>query len=107
MTSIRDFSLENNPFNTTWADSTGSKQLKLWLRAHCQMSVGRIPSDGQRLIDITDIAADIGVADVKHDDSRVLHPCKAYSSPGTRYLQGACRDLDRLYSSLRTAEAAP
>jgi len=40
------------------------------------------------------------------DNTRVLHARKAYSTSGTRHLQGAYSDLDGLYSCLAMLEAA-
>ena len=72
MSSLRSFKFDRNQLNITWSDGSVSELLALWLRDHCQMPVSRNPSNGQRLINITDIPADIGIADVRLDRHSIL-----------------------------------
>jgi len=67
MNSISSFSFDREQLSITWADGARSELLALWLRDHCQMPASRNPSNGQRLMNITDIPADIGIAGVSLD----------------------------------------
>jgi len=62
MNTITNFSFDREQLSITWSDGAKSELLALWLRDHCQMPTSRNPSNGQRLINITDIPADIGIA---------------------------------------------
>jgi gamma-butyrobetaine dioxygenase len=68
MNSISTFSFDREQLSVTWADGAKSEWLALWLRDHCQMPASRNPLNGQRLLNITDIPADIGIAGVTLDD---------------------------------------
>jgi [2-(trimethylamino)ethyl]phosphonate dioxygenase len=62
MNSISNFSFDREQLSVTWADGAKSEWLALWLRDHCQMPASRNPANGQRLLNITDIPMDIGIA---------------------------------------------
>jgi gamma-butyrobetaine dioxygenase len=65
MEPIRSFTFDREFLTIDWADGQHSELLALWLRDHCQMPASRNPANGQRLLNITDIPADIGIADVR------------------------------------------
>ena len=58
---IDRFRFDRECLQLTWNDGADSEFLALWLRDHCQMPQSRNPANGQRLLNITDIAADIGI----------------------------------------------
>ena len=62
MNSISSFQFDHEQLSITWADGAQSVLLALWLRDHCQMPASRNPANGQRLLNITDIPMDIGIA---------------------------------------------
>jgi gamma-butyrobetaine dioxygenase len=68
MNNISKMSFDREQLSIAWADGARSELLALWLRDHCQMPASRNPQNGQRLINITDIPADIGIAGVTLDD---------------------------------------
>ncbi len=72
MHGIRKFRFDRDQLFITWEDGAASEFLALWLRDHCQMPASRNPANGQRLLNITDIAADIGIADVCVDEHRLI-----------------------------------
>ena len=72
MNPVSHFSFDREKLHIDWADGASSELQALWLRDHCQMPSSRNPDNGQRLLNITDIPADIGIADVKLDDASIL-----------------------------------
>ena len=69
---IKRFCFDREQLTIDWADGQHSELQALWLRDHCQMPSSRNPANGQRLINITDIPADIGIAGVSLEDDRLL-----------------------------------
>ncbi len=72
MTGIREFSFTAGELEIYWEDASHSRLQALWLRDHCQMPSSRDPKNGQRLINITDIAADTGIRRVSLEDDRLV-----------------------------------
>ena len=72
MSLINGFYFNREQLSIDWADGQHSELQALWLRDHCQMPSSRNPANGQRLINITDIPADIGIAGVSLEDDRLL-----------------------------------
>ncbi len=72
MTGIREFSFTAGELEIHWEDASHSRLQALWLRDHCQKPSSRDPKNGQRLINITDIAADTGIRGVKLEDGRLV-----------------------------------
>ena len=72
MNSIHSYSFDREQLSISWADNSQSELQALWLRDHCQMPTSRNPLNGQRLLNITDIPADIGIADVQLDEQRLV-----------------------------------
>ena len=50
-----------------WRDDGDSRLLAIWLRDHCRCPECRDPNNGQRLLNVTDIPADIAIADARLD----------------------------------------
>lgn len=71
MNQVSDFSFDREQLTITWADGQRSELLALWLRDHCQMPASRNPANGQRLLNITDVPADIGIAGATLDGDRL------------------------------------
>ena len=69
---IQDFHFDREILSITWADGGVSELQALWLRDHCQMPASRNPLNGQRLLNITDIPLDIGIADVSLEDDLLI-----------------------------------
>lgn len=63
MNNITNFRFDHEQLFITWDDGAQSELLALWLRDHCQMPASRNPVNGQRLLNITDIPMDVGIAD--------------------------------------------
>ena len=72
MNSIHSYSFDREQLSISWADNSQSELQALWLRDHCQMPTSRNPLNGQRLLNITDIPADIGITDVQLDEQRLV-----------------------------------
>ena len=72
MSLVSDFSFERDRLTIAWADGQHSELLALWLRDHCRMPASRNPANGQRLLNITDIPADIGIAGAQLDGDRLV-----------------------------------
>jgi len=68
---IRDFSFDRESLTINWDDNQQSELMALWLRDHCQMPSSRNPDNGQRLINITGIATDTGIADVQLESDQL------------------------------------
>ena len=71
MSTARDMSYDREQLTITWDDGSVSELLALWLRDHCQMPESRNPNNGQRLINITDIPSDVGIAAASLDGDRL------------------------------------
>ncbi len=67
MNPISDLCFDRASVTINWADNQQSELQALWLRDHCQMPASRNPENGQRLLNITDIPADIGIGDARLD----------------------------------------
>ena len=72
MNSIQSFTFDRDQLSIAWADGGASELQALWLRDHCQMPVSRNPVNGQRLLNITDIPIDVGIADVSLEDNQLV-----------------------------------
>jgi gamma-butyrobetaine dioxygenase len=72
MNSIHSYSFDREQLSISWADNSQSELQALWLRDHCQMPASRNPLNGQRLLNITDIPADVGITDVQLDEQRLV-----------------------------------
>ncbi len=64
MTRISRFAFSADELSIVWEDSSESRLQAIWLRDHCRMPSSRNPDNGQRLLNITDIPANIEIADV-------------------------------------------
>ena len=71
MAGLKEYRFDANQLTLTWADGAVSELMALWLRDHCQMPSSRNPANGQRLLNITDIPADISIAEVTLADSQL------------------------------------
>ena len=71
MNRIREYRFDRDQLFITWEDGATSELMALWLRDHCQMPSSRNPANGQRLLNITDIPDDTGIAGVQLDDQRL------------------------------------
>jgi len=69
---IQSFTFDPEQLRIEWSDGRVSELIALWLRDHCQMPASRNPANGQRLLNITDIAEDIAIAEVTLQDDRLL-----------------------------------
>jgi len=69
---IQNFRFDREILSISWADGGASELQALWLRDHCQMPASRNPLNGQRLLNITDIPLDIGIADVSLQDDLLI-----------------------------------
>lgn len=72
MNPIGDLYFDHAAVTINWADNQQSVLQALWLRDHCQMPASRNPENGQRLLNITDIPADIGIGNARLDGHRML-----------------------------------
>ncbi len=72
MHSIKDYRFDHDQISISWADGGNSELQALWLRDHCQMPQSRNPANGQRLLNITDIPADIGIATVELTNDKLV-----------------------------------
>ncbi len=68
MTRISEISAAADELTITWQDGGVSRLPAVWLRDHCQMPSSRNPGNGQRLINITEIPADIEIAAASFSD---------------------------------------
>jgi len=100
MSDISAFSFDREQLSVTWADGATSEWLALWLRDHCQMPASRNPLNGQRLLNITDIPADIGIAAVTREERRLV---VEFSGDGHR----SEFDIDWLRANCYCLNAAP
>ena len=71
MERIREYHFDRDQLCITWSDGAVSELMALWLRDHCQMPASRNPANGQRLINITEIPADIAIAEVQLEGSKI------------------------------------
>ena len=62
MIRVSDIAFTPDELTIAWDDGSVSRLLALWLRDHCQMPSSRNPNNGQRLLNITDIPANIEIA---------------------------------------------
>lgn len=67
MPGIQHYSFSPHTLSLTWSDGRQSLLDALWLRDHCQMPECRDSFSGQRLTNITEIAADITISKVDLD----------------------------------------
>jgi gamma-butyrobetaine hydroxylase len=72
MHSIQDYHFDHEQISISWADGGNSELQALWLRDHCQMPQSRNPANGQRLLNITDIPVDIGIAAVELTNDKLV-----------------------------------
>ncbi|HUV22609.1 MAG TPA: gamma-butyrobetaine dioxygenase [Gammaproteobacteria bacterium] len=72
MNPIQRFRFDRDKLSITWTDGGASELQALWLRDHCQMPASRNLANGQRLLNITDIPLDIGIADASLDGHRLV-----------------------------------
>lgn len=92
MTRVREISHDTDELRIVWEDASVSQLQAIWLRDHCQMPTSRNPSNGQRLMNITDIPLEIGIDRVSLDEARLVIE---FSPDGHR----SEFDLDWLYSN--------
>ena len=71
MSLVREISASADELTISWEDASLSRLPAIWLRDHCQMPSSRNPDNGQRLINITDIPAEIEIAAVDFGDGRL------------------------------------
>lgn len=72
MNRIDQHSFTENELTIDWSDGRQSRLAAIWLRDHCQMPRSRDPISGQRLLNITDIPSDIGIANVTQSDGLLI-----------------------------------
>ena len=100
MNRIRNFSYDAEELVLSWDDASESRLQAIWLRDHCQMPSSRDPSNGQRLLNITDIPADTGIGRVSLDDDRLyvtFVPDGHESEFEQDWLYRNCYNLNRQY----------
>jgi gamma-butyrobetaine hydroxylase len=98
MNPIQSFRFDREILSITWADGGASELQALWLRDHCQMPASRNPQNGQRLLNITDIPADIAIVDVSLDDDQltvVFTPGEHRSAFDLAWLRDNCYCLNQ------------
>ena len=99
MNPIDDFRFDRECLHLTWSDGAESEFLALWLRDHCQQPESRNPANGQRLLNITDIAADLGIDNALLADGQLLVEVsdghRSAFEPG--WLRANCYSLNRQY----------
>jgi gamma-butyrobetaine hydroxylase len=98
MNPIQSFRFDREILSITWADGGASELQALWLRDHCQMPASRNPQNGQRLLNITDIPADIAIVDVNLDDDQltvVFTPGEHRSEFDLAWLRDNCYCLNQ------------
>lgn len=71
-TKIKSFDFNENQLNINWSDGRNSQLATIWLRDHCQMPQSRDPVSGQRLLNITDIPANICIANITQNDNALI-----------------------------------
>lgn len=72
MNIIKEVSHDGTELTIIWEDGSESRLLAIWLRDHCQMPASRNPDNGQRLLNITDIAADLRIDRINIEDGRLV-----------------------------------
>ena len=72
MNTIREVSHDGTELTIIWEDGSESRLLAIWLRDHCQMPASRNPDNGQRLLNITDISADLRIDLISIEDGRLI-----------------------------------
>lgn len=72
MNTIREVSHDGTELTIIWEDGSESRLLAIWLRDHCQMPASRNPDNGQRLLNITDISADLRIDLINIEDGRLI-----------------------------------
>ena len=72
MSRIRELSHDSEELVITWENASISRLQAIWLRDHCQMPESRNPDNGQRLLNITDIAPDIAIKRVELEGDRLV-----------------------------------
>lgn len=100
MPDINAISFTGEQLTLDWSDGGQSQLAAIWLRDHCQMPQSRDPINGQRLINITDIPADISIASVQQDDDLVIVaflPGNHISKFSTQWLRENCYCLNQQF----------
>lgn len=64
---------DSNELTVTWGDGQVSRLDALWLRDHCQMPSSRDQTNGQRLLNVTDIPEDIHIVSAQISDEGGIH----------------------------------
>jgi gamma-butyrobetaine dioxygenase len=72
MVQISQFSFDENELTIDWQDGRQSRLAAIWLRDHCQSAESRDVLSGQRLINITDIPADIHIIMVSQQHNSLI-----------------------------------
>jgi len=93
---IRSVDYDRERVLLTWEDGRESPLPAVWLRDHCQGAECRDPGSGQRLLNITRIPIDIGIAAASLRDGRLLidfKPDGHHSEFEPEWLFGNCYDL--------------
>ena len=72
MRAIAELRHDADALEITWADGRRCELPALWLRDHCRGPECRDPVSGQRLVDITDIPADVAIAHAALDGGDIV-----------------------------------
>ncbi|MEM7563293.1 MAG: gamma-butyrobetaine dioxygenase [Pseudomonadota bacterium] len=71
MNPIQNFSYTPEQLSIDWSDGRQSTLEAVWLRDHCQNDESRNSSNGQRLMNVTDIPQDISIEQVLQDNNQL------------------------------------
>lgn len=72
MNKVKTFTFAKDELSIDWSDGQQSRLAAIWLRDHCQMPECRDPVSGQRLLNITDIPAEIEIKSVNQKDDKLV-----------------------------------
>ena len=72
MAQISQFSFDENELTIDWRDGRQSRLAAIWLRDHCQSADSRDALSGQRLINITDIPADVHIVETTQQENSLI-----------------------------------
>ncbi len=72
MSEIAQFRHDCDALEITWADGSACRLPALWLRDHCRGPECRDPVSGQRLVNITDIPADVAIGRAEFDGAGLI-----------------------------------